>query len=105
MSHKHHRSHDLIDSELWQVDVKFEQHGHEIVAIADLFVGSATYEAHGSTHTGELDAAVARQLAVARALSGLAHQLVDDASRSVGRVARAVACATDEAADAYISLE
>jgi hypothetical protein len=71
----------------------------------DLFVGDAVYEAHGHTRAGELDASVARQLAVARALSGLAHQLVDDASHTVGRVARAVATVSDETSEAYIVLE
>ena len=79
MAHNHHRNHEPDRGEAWTVEVGFEELADETVATADLFVGNAEYEAHGHTHAGELDAAVARQLAVARALSGLAHQLVDDA--------------------------
>ena len=104
MAHNHHRNHQVHNSETWRVEVRFENKDHETVATADLFVGDAVYEAHGETHAGELDAAVARELAVARALSGLAHQLVDDASRRVDRVAHAVGTAADETTDTYIAL-
>ena len=90
---------------MWRVEVSFDQRGEETIATAELFVGSATYEAHGRTHGGELDASVARQLAVARALAALAHQLVDDASHTVGRVARAVATANEEARSTLVALE
>ena len=105
MAHNHHRNHEPDNGEAWRVEVGFEEQGDETVATADLFVGDAEYEAHGYTHAGELDAAVARQLAVARALSGLAHQLVDDAARRVDRVAHAVATVVDETADTYIVLD
>ena len=105
MAHNHHRNHEHPTSAPWRVELKFEQDGSETVAVADLFVGNAEYEAHGSTHTGELDASVARQLAVARALAGLSHQLVDDASRTVGRLARSVSTAAKETADTYIVLD
>jgi len=86
------------------VELYFEQRGGETIATADLVVGSAEYEAHGRTHTGELDRSVARQLAVARALSGLAHQLVDDTSRKVDRLAVSVSAAAKETADTNIVL-
>jgi hypothetical protein len=110
MSHNHHRNHEHHNhephhSETWRVDVRFEHKDDETVAIADLFVGDAEYEAHGGVHAGEFGAAVARELAVARALSGLAHQLVDDSSRRVDRIAHAVATAADETADTYIALD
>ena len=115
MSHNHHRNHEPRNheprnhephnSETWRVEVRFECKDDETVATADLFVGDAEYEAHGGTHAGELDAAVARELAVARALSGLAHQLVDDASRRVKCIAHAVGTAAEETADTYIVLD
>ena len=110
MSHTHHRNHEPRNhephnSEMWRVEVRFEHEDDETVATADLFVGDVEYEAHGGTHAGELDAAVARELAVARALSGLAHQLVDDASRRVDRVAHAVSTAAEETTDTYIVLD
>ncbi|HEX2383291.1 MAG TPA: dsRBD fold-containing protein [Acidimicrobiales bacterium] len=109
MSHNHHRNHEprnheSHNSETWRVEVRLERKDDKTVATADLFVGNAEYEAHGGVHAGELDAAVARELAVARALAGLAHQLVDDASRRVGRIAHAVGTATEDAADTYIVL-
>ena len=110
MSHNHHRNHESHkhephSSETWRVEVRFEQKDDETLARVDLFVGNAEYQAHGGTHAGELDAAVARERAVARALSALAHQLVDDASRRVDRIAHAVRTATDDTADTYIALE
>ena len=85
--------------------MSFEQRGGETIATAELFVGTATYEAHGRTHRGELDASVARQLAAARAFGALAHQLVDDASHTMDRVARAAATASEEARDTLVMLE
>ena len=105
MSHHHHRNHEPHNSETWRVEVQFEHKDDETVAIADLFVGEVEYEAHGGTLAGEFDAAVARELAGARALSGLAHQLVDDASRRVDRIAHAVSTAADETAETYIVLD
>ena len=105
MSNNHHRNHEPRGTETWRVEVQFEHEHDDTVATVDLFVGDAEYEAHGHTHAGQLDAAVARQLAVARALSGLAHQLVDDAARRVDRVAQAVATAADQTADAYMVLD
>ena len=115
MFHNHHRNHEPRNhepcnhhphnSETWRVEVRFEYKDDETVATADLFVGDLEYEAHGGTHAGEFDAAVARELAVARALSGLADQLVDDSSRRVDRIARVVGTAADETADTYIVLD
>jgi hypothetical protein len=90
---------------MWRVEVKFDQRGDETNAAAELPVGNATYEAHGRTHGGELDASVARELAAARALAALAHQLVHDASHTVGRAARAVAAASEEAQKTLVALE
>jgi hypothetical protein len=105
MSHHHHGKHGNHTTEAWRVDLTFDEHDGEAVAIADLFVGNATYEAHGSTHVTDLGRAVARQMATARALAGLSHQLVDDASRSVNRLAETVSVAADEAADTYAALD
>src|SRR5215471_8257072 len=102
MAHNPQHNHEHHSGAPWRVEVHFEQRGGETVATADLFVGRVEYEAHGSTHTGELDAAVARQLAVARALFGVAHQLVDDAFWTVDRLARSVSTAAQEAADTRI---
>jgi hypothetical protein len=100
MSHKHHSTHERRTEERWRVDLELEEPDGEIVAKADLYTGGATYEAHGCTHATGLDSSVARQTAAARALSGLAHQLVNDASRTVSRAAHAVSTATHDVEDA-----
>jgi hypothetical protein len=109
MSHHHHHHHDRNHRphtpETWRVELTFDEHDDEAVTTADLFVGDATYEAHGSTNVTDLGRAVARQMATARALAGLSHQLVDDASLSVNRLARAVSVAAGEAAETYAELE
>jgi hypothetical protein len=86
---KHHHSHDA-DAQ-WRVDVDLTKDGTEAVATAELFVGDVIYEAHGHAHCESFSPTVAEELAVARALSGLAHQLIDNASRKVDRASRAVA--------------
>jgi Domain of unknown function (DUF1876) len=98
MTHSHHSTHEAETAGRWRVDIELEERGGETVATADLFAGDAIYEAHGRTHAAELDVSTARQLAVARALSGLTHQLANDASRTVSRVARAVSTATVDVA-------
>ena len=86
MSHHHHHS-DAADA--WRVDLRFGA-DDETMATAELMINDEIYEATGRTHPVPFDITIARELAVARALSGLAHQLVDDATRKVGRVAEAV---------------
>ncbi|HEX4821700.1 MAG TPA: dsRBD fold-containing protein [Acidimicrobiales bacterium] len=104
MSH-HHKGATELEDDGWRVALHFDDADGELVATAELFMGDHIYEAHGHTHAEVLDSNVARELAIARALSGLAHQLVDDASRNVDRVARAVATVADEAAETYATLD
>jgi hypothetical protein len=105
MSHKHHSSHEHRRGENWRIDVVLEQRDGETVATTDLYAGDATYEAHGCTHATEVDPSVAREMAVARALSGLAHQLVNDASHTVSRAAHALSTATDDLEETNSVLE
>ena len=102
MSHHHHHSDTTAES--WRVDLQFGA-DDDTVATAQLTINDEIYEATGHTHIVPFDTTIARELAVARALSGLAHQLVDDATRKVGRLAEAVSDAADEAAAAYAELD
>lgn len=102
MSH-HHHSDTKTDS--WRVDLRFDIDDDEMTATAEFMIGDEIYEAAGRTHVVPFDVTLARELCVARALSGLAHQLVDDATRTVGRVARAVSDAAEEAEAAYATLD
>jgi len=91
------KHHDKHGEDQWRVEITLTKDGDEIVASADLFLGDAVYEAHGHAPRDRSAPTVAEELALARALSGLAHQLVDDAGRSVETLSRAVAqCAHDE---------
>jgi len=102
MSH-HHHSDAKTDS--WRVDLRFGADDDTITATAELMIDDEIFEATGRTHLVPFDATLARELCVARALSGLAHQLVDDATRTVGRVAQAAADAAEEAKAVYATLD
>ena len=91
---KHHNG---DGKERWRVDLDVAREGDDTIALAELYVGNAIYEAHGHAHQESFTPTVADELAVARALFGLAHQLVDSASREVDRASRAVAGYADEA--------
>lgn len=95
---KHHKENG---NGRWRVDLDLEREGSDTVALAELYVGNAIYEAHGHAHLDSFTPTVSDELAVARALFGLAHQLVDSASREVDRAAKAVA-AYEEDADAAL---
>ena len=95
---KHHDKHEVGGR--WRVEVDLTKDGHEAVATAELFVGDAIYEAHGHAQRESFSPTVAEELAVARALSSLAHQLVDSASREVDQASRAVAAYAHEAEQA-----
>jgi hypothetical protein len=100
---KHHDK-CLTDNQ-WRVEIKLAKNGDDAVATADLFLDDAVYEAHGHALRDAVSPSVAEELAVARALSGLAHQLVDDASHEVDRVARAAAGYARDAEQAYEELD
>ena len=85
---KHHASEKREDS--WRVEVSMTSDGNECVAVADLFFGNAIYESHGGAPRNAVSPTAAEELAVARALSGLAHQLVENVSREVDAAAHAV---------------
>ena len=85
---KHHASEKMRNN--WRVEVSMTSDGNECVAIADLFFGNSIYEAHGGAPRNAVAPTAAEELAVARALSGLAHQLVENVSREVDAAARAV---------------
>ena len=82
--------HDRNGKDNWRVEVSMTSDGNERVAVADLFFGNAIYEAHGGAPRSAVSPTAAEELAVARALSGLAHQLVENVSREVDAAARAV---------------
>ena len=100
----HHHQHSDTTAESWRVDLRFGA-DDETVATAELMINDEIYEATGRTHLVPFDVTIARQLAVARALSGLAHQLVADATRKVDRLAAAVSDAAAEAGAAYAALD
>ena len=103
MSHHHHHTDGSAES--WRVEVRFETDEAATVAKVELMIDDEIYEATGRSLTAPFDLTVARELCVARALSGLAHQLVDDATRKVGRSAQAVSDAAEEAQAVYASLD
>jgi hypothetical protein len=74
----------------WRVDVHVTAEGDGAVATAELFVGDAIYEAHGTAERQRFSPRIGDELAVARALSALAHQLVESASREVDLTSRSV---------------
>jgi hypothetical protein len=100
---KHHDKHD-VDGR-WHVEISLAKHDQDVVATADLFLDDAIYEAHGHAQREPISANVAEELALARALSNLAHQLVDDASRNVDKVARAVAHYAQDTKRTYEELD
>ena len=102
MSHHHHSD---TNADSWRVDLRFAADDDTMTATAELMIDDEIYEATGRSHVVPFDATLARELCVARALSGLAHQLVDDATREVGRVARAVSDAADETKAVYATLD
>ena len=101
MSHHHHNG----TAHSWRIDVRFDVDDDATEATAELMIDDEVYEASGAAHTLPIDASIARELCVARALSGLAHQLVDDATRKVGRTAQGAADAADDARAVYTSLD
>ena len=98
---KHDNGHG---KERWRVDLDVARAGDDTVALAELYVGNAIYEAHGHAHQESFTPTVADELAVARALFGLAHQLVDSASREVDRAERAIAGYAEETEAAVTEL-
>src|SRR3954469_20831935 len=74
----------------WRLDLDVTDDGDESVATVELVVANAIYESHGRARRDPLVPKVARELAVAYALSGLSHQLVAAASRDVNDAAKAV---------------
>lgn len=92
---KHHHTTD--DNGRWRVDLEVTTEDGDTVALAELYVGNAIYEAQGHAHRDSFTPTVGDELAVARALFGLAHQLVDSASREVDRASKAMAAYADEA--------
>lgn len=101
---KHHDK-QQVDSR-WRVEIDLTKEGDDAVATADLFLGDEIYEAHGHAPRDSFSrSAAADELAIARALSGLAHQLVDDASREVGRLSGVVSRQALVAEKAYAEIE
>ena len=99
------KHHDKRVEDQWRVEITLTKDGDEAVATADLFLGDAVYEAHGHAPRDRSAPTVAEELALARALSTLAHQLVDDASRSVGTLSRVVADYAQDAERTYEELD
>ena len=85
--HKHHRDATiLLEHEphpRWTCVVHTGTAGGEHVAFVELAHEDAVHEAHGRAPTGGGVEAVAETLAVARALSGLSHQLLLEASHDI----------------------
>ena len=96
---KHHHGHQPHNSR-WRVDLALADDEEGTIATADVFVDDAIYEAHGHARN-EPGLSSGEKLAVARALSSLAHQLLDDVSREVELAARAVAERAEETKTAY----
>src|SRR4051794_20854989 len=99
----HHDKHDQTNR--WHVEIDLTSSDHETIAVADLFVGDRVYEASGTSRSEPFASEVAKELAVARALSNVAHQLVDDVSRRVDRAARAVSTCAEDAGRAYADID
>jgi hypothetical protein len=91
---KHQHRHD--GEPQWHVDIDLSSDGHATAALAELFIGDAVYEAYGQAHTDAIAPTLADKLAVARALSSLAHQLINDASHEVDRAAHALEDSTSD---------
>jgi hypothetical protein len=70
----------------WRVDIEFEEHGDHTRASANLEVDGDRFHGRGEAQrsTGEANVpVVAAELAAARALSDLSHQLLDAAVQRV----------------------
>jgi hypothetical protein len=70
----------------WRVEIEFEEHGDHTRACANLEVGGDRLHARGEAQRGAGEAnvpVVAEELAAARALSDLSHQLLDAAVERV----------------------
>lgn len=66
----------------WSITVRFEENGVRTAAHVTLSAGERRLNAHGSARRNPLDPDLPRvgeELALARALSSLAHELVGDA--------------------------
>jgi hypothetical protein len=74
---------DPPDAETWSVELRFEEEGAKTVAVATLTAGKRMLETRGTARRSPRDPSLPRvgeDLAVSRALSQLAHDLVSDAA-------------------------
>jgi hypothetical protein len=73
---------DPPDAETWSVEFRFEEEGAKTVAVATLTAGKRMLHTRGTARRSPRDPSrprVGEDLAVSRALSQLAHDLVSDA--------------------------
>jgi len=74
---------DELAGETWGLEFRFEEEDQKTVAVATLTVGKRTLKTRGTARRSPTDPNLPRvgeDLAVARALSQLAHDLVSDAA-------------------------